>query len=124
VANDKELVWIATSYKAVVAMPDEVQDAIGYALDLAQRGQKADYAEQMKGRLRDVIEIRADDDTGKSTYRCAYTVTLGDVVYVLDAFQKKSKKGIATPQMDLDRIEGRLKLAKEHYETRQRQGKN
>ncbi|MDB5071431.1 MAG: toxin RelE [Candidatus Eremiobacteraeota bacterium] len=120
VAGEKELVWISTSYKDLIAMPDEVQDAIGYALDLAQRGAQADYAQQMKGRLRDVIEVRSSDDTGNSTFRAAYTVTLGDIVYVLDAFQKKSKKGIETPKVDLDRIEGRLKQAKDHHEKQQR----
>lgn len=118
VAHEKELVWISTSYKDLIAMPDEVQDAIGYALDLAQRGAQVDFAQQMKGRLRDVIEIRTSDDTGKSTFRAAYTVALGDVV--LDAFQKKSKKGIETPKVDLDRIEGRFKQAKDHYEKQQR----
>lgn len=102
-------------------MPDEVQNAVGYALDLAQRDQQVDYAERMKGPLRDVIAVHADDDCGKSTFRAIYTTTLGDTIYVLDAFQKKTKKkGVETPQMDLDRIERRLKQAKDHYESQQR----
>ncbi len=47
----------------------------------------------MRGDLRDVIEIKADNERGDSTYRAAYTIKLGDTVYVLHAFQKKSKKG-------------------------------
>lgn len=45
-----------------------------------------------------------------------YTVKFERVVYVLHAFQKKSKRGIATPKQDLDLIETRLKRAKAHYE--------
>lgn len=97
-------------------MPEEVQDDIGYALDLAQHGKQADYAKRMKDDLRDVIEIVADNETGDSTFRSAYTVELGDMVYVLHAFQKKSKKGIETPKRDLDLIQQRLKQAREHHE--------
>lgn len=104
-------------------MPDEVQDAVGYALDLAQHGDQAGYARRMKGTLRDVIEIRTDDDARTSTFRATYTVELGDSVYVLDAFQKKSKKGIVTPHIDLKRIEGRLRQAREHHEEQQRKEK-
>lgn len=97
-------------------MPEEVQDDIGYALDLAQHGEQADYAERMHGDLRDVIEIRACNERGDSTFRSAYTVELGDTVYVLHSFQKKSKSGIATPKPDLDLIRQRFKQAREHYE--------
>jgi phage-related protein len=96
-------------------MPEEVQDDIGYALDLAQHGFQADYAKPMKGVLRDVVEIVADNERGDSTFRAAYTTKLGDVVYVLDAFQKKSKKDAETPKRDLDRISDRLKQAREHH---------
>jgi phage-related protein len=59
-----------------------------------------------------------------SVTRSTYTITLGDIVYVLDAFQKKSKSGIATRHIDLDRIERRLKQAKGHYEERQRKARD
>ncbi|HEY5257670.1 MAG TPA: type II toxin-antitoxin system RelE/ParE family toxin [Candidatus Baltobacteraceae bacterium] len=97
-------------------MPDEVQDDVGYALDLAQHGRRAEYAVQMTGDLRDVIEIRAFNEAGDSTFRAAYTVELGDTIYVLHVFQKKSKRGIATPRNELDLIRTRLKRAREHYE--------
>ncbi len=74
-------------------MPEEVQDALGYALDLAQHGLQADYAKPMKGDLRDVLEIVADNERGDSTFRAAYTAKIGDVIYVLDAFQKNRRKG-------------------------------
>jgi len=66
-----------------------------------------------------VLEIV--DDFQTDTYRAVYTVRFRDVVYVLHAFQKKSKKGIATPKADLDLIKRRLKFAKEDYETQGRE---
>jgi phage-related protein len=55
------------------------------------------------------------EDYDGDTYRAVYTVKFKGVVYVLDAFQKKSKKGSATPKRDVDRIKSRLKLAEQHY---------
>jgi phage-related protein len=61
-----------------------------------------------------VLEIV--DDFGGDTFRAVYTVRFAGVVYVLHAFQKKSKRGVATPKADLDLIEQRLKRAREDYE--------
>jgi phage-related protein len=94
-------------------MPDEVQDDFGYALGVAQLGGTVDFAKTMKGNLREVTEIVSNE--GGDTYRAMYTVVLEGRVYVLDVFKKKSKSGIATPKVDLDRIELRLKAAKQHY---------
>jgi phage-related protein len=60
-----------------------------------------------------VFELVENHD-GK-TYRAVYTVKFREVVYVLHAFQKKSKHGIATPKQEIDLIEQRLKRAKEDY---------
>lgn len=60
-----------------------------------------------------VLEIVENFDG--DTYRAVYTVKFEGIVYVLHAFQKKSKQGIATPKQDIDLIESRLKRAKEHY---------
>ena len=70
----------------------------------------------MKGALRDVIEIVADDDRGDRTYRAVYAVKFVDSVYVLHAFQKKSRQGIATSKADLDLIERRWHEAKRYHE--------
>jgi phage-related protein len=55
-----------------------------------------------------VLEVVSDHRGG--TFRAVYTVRLADRVYVLHAFQKKSKRGIATPQAEIDLIRRRLKL--------------
>ncbi len=62
------------------------------------------------------MEIVSDYRT--DTYRAVYTVKFRDSVYVLHAFQKKAKKGIATPKAELDVIRSRLKLAEEDYQMR------
>jgi len=95
-------------------MPQDVKDEVGHALRIAQQGGQTDYAHRMKGNLRQVTEIVVDEDS--DTYRAMYTTELPGVIYVLDAFKKKAKKGIATPKVDLDRIEQRLKAAGLHYE--------
>jgi phage-related protein len=55
-------------------------------------------------------------DTGNGTYRTMYTVQFEEVVYVLHAFQKKSKSGIKTPKEDMDLVEKRLKWAQEKHQ--------
>lgn len=63
-----------------------------------------------------VVEVI--EDFNKDTYRCVYTIKYGDKVYVLHAFQKKSKKGIATPKPDMDLINTRLKAVKDKVEVK------
>ena len=110
---DKPVIWMGQSLKAVRNMPEDVKDEFGYAISEGQAGRKASYAKPMKGNLREVTEVVADDDG--NTFRAMYTTVLEGRVYVLDAFQKKATKGTATPKKDLDRIGQRLKDAKQHY---------
>lgn len=113
--DDKPIEWVGSSYDDLVACPEDVQDSIGHALSLAQNGQKAAYAKPMHGSvLSNVMEIVVDSDN--RTFRGAYTTKFGEVVYVLDVFVKKSKKGTETPKRDEDRIKKRYQAAKEHYE--------
>jgi phage-related protein len=83
------------------------------ALYLAQRGGRHAQAKPLKGfGGAGVLEIVEDHDG--NTYRVVYTVKLAAAVYVLHAFQKKSTRGIATPQHELELIKQRLKAATEH----------
>ena len=87
---------------------------MGVALNHAQLGGKHPAAKPLKGfGNAGVVEIV--DDFDGNTYRAVYTVRFKDVVYVLHAFQKKSKKGIATPKSDIDLIKVRLKFAQQDY---------
>ncbi len=114
----KPIVWVASAKRDLKEMPEDVQDEVGYALEQVQRGETPDNADPLHGNLSGVFEIKSDDEDG-ATYRTVYTTKIGDVVYVLDAFKKKSKKGDSTPKPDLDRVEQRLKSAREHHAKKQ-----
>jgi phage-related protein len=101
-------------------MPAEVRRGVGYALRVAQDGGRADHAKRMSGALRDVMEITEHDNSGRNTFRVMYTTAIGADVHVLDAFQKKSKRGAATPAQDLRRIEMRLNAARRSHATNER----
>jgi phage-related protein len=113
-SHEKPLHWVASAKKDYLAFPVEVQDDMGYALGLAQLGTRHPKAKPWKGEGPGVFEI-VEDHRG-DTYRAVYTVRFADVVYVLHAFQKKSKIGIKTPQDDVNLIAERLKRAQADYE--------
>jgi phage-related protein len=116
-ADQKELVWVGSSKKDLQDFPKEVRAAFGVALFWAQKGGKHPQAKPLKGfKGGGIVEIVEDFDT--DTYRCVYTVKFGKKVYVLHAFQKKSKKGIETPKQDIDLIKERIKLVKEREEVK------
>jgi phage-related protein len=105
----RPLVWRGSSKSDFVRFPAAAQREMGYALFLAQMGERhPTMAKTLKGFSGGtVVEIR--ESYNGSAYRAIYTVRYADAVYVLHAFQKKSKKGIATPKAELDLMERRLK---------------
>ena len=110
----KKVIWVGSSYKDLKEFPSEVQHAMGYALFMAQQGEKHPHAKPMKGMGNaSVQEVRERDKSG--TYRVMYTVEMDDFMFVLQAFQKKSKSGIATPKQELDLLKSRLKEARSLY---------
>ena len=107
---EKSLEWIASSYKDLIALPSDVRRFFGFALSLAQAGDRHDAEKILKGfDGAGVLEIVENDVGG--TYRAVYTVRFAEAVFVLHCFQKKSKRGIATPKEDMDIIRARLKVA-------------
>ena len=114
----KPVFWMASSRKDLKAFPKAVQSDVGYALFAAQRSEEYRSVKALKGfGGRSVLEIVAPHDG--DTYRAVYTVKFEDAVYVLHAFQKKSTKGIATPEREIDLIRRRLADAEQHYRERQ-----
>lgn len=113
--HSQELAWLGSTKKVVQGFPTSVRKEIGFALFQAQLGDKHVAAKPLKGfggaNTLEIVE-RYDGDT----YRAVYTVKFAGVVYVLHAFQKKSKKGIQTPQQDIELIKRRLQQAKTDYE--------
>jgi phage-related protein len=106
--------WVASSRDDVRAFPKEVRAVIGEALYRAQQGKEHPAVKALKGfGGRGVLEIIDDFDGG--TFRAVYSVRLAGVVYVLHAFQKKSKAGRKTPQHDIELIRNRLRRAEAHY---------
>jgi phage-related protein len=114
--GNRPLEFVASSRDDLSSFPQEVKLVTGYALRQIQRGKGHPDAKPMKGNLRDVIEIAVDDSSGDRTYRTTCTIKIGEVVYVLHAFQKKATSGISTPKRELDLIEQRLRTARKHYE--------
>ncbi len=112
----KSVEWVGSSLDDLRKFPEEVQQTMGFALYRAQLGAKHPNAKPLRGfKGSGVLEIVENFDG--DTYRAVYTVKFAEWVYVLHAFQKKSKRGIATPKQDIDLIEARLRRARAHYET-------
>lgn len=108
--NEKPLQWIGSSYKDLIALPAIVQKRFGFALSLAQDGDRHDSAKVLKGfGSAGVLEL-VEENLGNA-YRAVYTVRFAEAVFVLHCFQKKSKRGIATPKEDMEIIHARLKIA-------------
>lgn len=103
------------------ALPDEVRSEFGHALHEAQRGAEPVSAKALKGfGGRGVLELIEDFDG--NTYRAVYTVRFPGAVYVLRAFQKKSKAGIATPKSEIELVKTRLRAAEADYKERLKAG--
>ncbi|MCX6593773.1 MAG: type II toxin-antitoxin system RelE/ParE family toxin [Acidobacteria bacterium] len=97
---------MADTRSTVKQFPATVCDEIGYGLYLAQLGDMGQHAKPLHGLGAGVLEISARDPSG--TYRAVYTVSVGEAIYVLHAFQKKSNTGIGTPKREIDLVRKRL----------------
>ena len=108
----KQLIWVGSARADLMDLPDDAQDVFGYALYLAQVGDKHLDAKPLKGfsgaGVLEVVEDHAGD-----TYRAVYTVTFSTAVYALHVFQKKSTLGIATPRREVELIQKRLAWAEQ-----------
>jgi phage-related protein len=109
----KEIVWLGDSKETLRNFPAETKISMGHSLRIAQEGGKALNAKPIKGIGGGATVIEICDDYDGNTYRVMYTVKIGSKLYVLHAFQKKSKKGIETPKPEIEIIKVRLKKAKE-----------
>ena len=115
----KPLIWVGSSRKDLCDFPEPVQDHMGYALYVAQLGVKHRDSKALggfggAGVLEVIGDFRGD------TFRAVYTVRFAGAVYVLHAFQKKSKTGRETPRRDIELIQQRLREAKQIAQERER----
>ena len=111
----KPLFFVGSTRDDLADFPGEVRRSTGYALYLAQLGEKHPHAKPLKGfggaGVLEVVE-QYDGDA----FRTIYTVRLEHAVYVLHAFQKKSPHGISTSARDMERVRVRLRRAEAHHE--------
>jgi phage-related protein len=115
---ERHIVWVGSSRRDLRGFPRQVRRDIGVALYAAQQGETDPSAKPLKGfGGGSVLEIIADH--GGNTWRGVYTVRYSEAIYVLHAFQKKSKSGVATPKRDLDLIRQRLAEAERLHRERQ-----
>jgi phage-related protein len=108
----KPVIWVGTSLEDLREFPATVQDHIGYALYIAQRGGKHQDAKVLRGfggaGVLEVIKDHRGD-----TFRAVYTLKYARTVLVLHAFQKKSKSGRETPRRDMELLQQRLHEAEQ-----------
>lgn len=109
--NTRPISWLKAALKDFETFPGEVQSDMLDALTVAAEGGMSDKAKPFKSVEGGVFEIalrhRGD------AFRTLYAVKIGEAIWVIHAFQKKSKSGIKTPQMEIDLIRERLKRLKE-----------
>jgi phage-related protein len=114
----RPVTWVGSSRRDLRSFPPEVRRDIGQALFAAQQGEVDPSAKPLRGfGGGSVLEIVADRRGG--TWRAVYTVRYSEAIYVLHAFQKKSKSGIATPKKEMDLIRHRLAEAERVHRERQ-----
>jgi len=105
--DTRPIAWIRAAQKDFEKFPQSVRDRINNALTIAAEGRMADIAKPMKGIGAGVMEIAIRHQT--NAYRAVYVIELAGSLWVVHAFQKKSKSGIKTPKQDVDLIKERLK---------------
>ncbi len=109
--NTRPVSWIRAALKEFETFPEEARSICLAALTIAAEGGKADIAKPMHGLGSGVFEIallfKGD------AFRVVYAIQLGDEVWVIHAFQKKSTRGIKTPQREIDLVKDRLRHLKE-----------
>jgi len=106
----KPLRWIGSSKADLTAFPRPVRKEFGHALHLAQAGERPLNAKPLRGfGGAGVLELIENHEG--NAYRAVYTVKFARSVFVLHAFQKKSKKGVSTPKAEIDLIKHRLRVA-------------
>ena len=110
----KPIIWISSSKRDLMKMPEDIVDDFGFGLYQAQLGKYPDIGKALSGfGSANVIELKRDHKG--DTYRAVYTVRFSKAIVVLHAFQKKSKSGKKTPKQELELIHSRLKMASELY---------
>ena len=113
----QQVLWVRSAKRDFVKFPEAVRDSFGFALYLAQLGEHPSIAKTLKGFGHSGVVELIEDHRG-DTFRAVYTVRFRGAIYVLHAFQKKSKSGAKTAKSDIDLIKQRLRDAEADYQQR------
>ncbi len=111
IPEPRKIVWLGNALKNILEFPDGAKKLIGDELQFIQFGGMPKDAKPFKGVGSGVIEIAVKFN--KDAFRCVQAVQLGEIIYVLHAFQKKSSTGMKTAKKDVDLIKQRYNEAKE-----------
>jgi phage-related protein len=111
VRNTRTISWVKAALKDFLQFPKDAQDRASTALTYVAEGLKPDIAKPLTGLGSGAWEL-AIKSRGDA-YRVVYALQIGDEIWVVHAFQKKSKKGIATPKPEIDLVRERIKRLKE-----------
>jgi phage-related protein len=111
-----EVIWVASSLRDLREFPAFVRQSMGFAIFQAQRGGKHVQAKPLRGFKGGVLEVVEDFDG--NTFRAMYAVRFTEAIYVLHAFQKKSKRGTETPKHEMDVVRERLRIAERLHRER------
>ncbi len=109
--DTRPISWVKAARKEFEGFPEKVQTEGLRSLTIAAEGTKADNAKPLHGLGSGIFEIVLNDRSG--TYRVVCAAQIGDDLWVVHAFQKKSKKGIKTPRQEIEVVRQRLKRLKE-----------
>ena len=108
--DSRPIGWIKAARKDFEKFPKAARDRMSTALTIAAEGQKADIAKPFKGLGSGVMEIALRHQT--NAYRAVYVIETAGSLWVVHAFQKKSKTGIKTPKAEVDLIRERIRHLK------------
>jgi phage-related protein len=111
IRNTRTISWIKAALKDFRDFPDDAQNRALSALTFVAEGATPDIAKPLKGLGSGVWEL-AIKSRGDA-FRVVYALQLGDDIWVVHAFQKKSRKGIETPKHEIDLVRERIKRLKE-----------
>jgi phage-related protein len=109
--DTRAISWVRAALKEFARFPEGARLAIETALTIAAEGGVADIAKPMKGLGSGVYEV-ALAHRGNA-YRAVYAVQIDDDLWVVHAFQKKSRSGIKTPKEEIDLVRQRLRRLQE-----------
>jgi phage-related protein len=103
--------WLRGALRAYQDFPASAQEVTEDALTQIAEGGTPDVAKPLTGLGGGIWELAIR--TRGDAYRVVYALQLADTIWIVHAFQKKSKSGIATPKYEIDVVKERLKRLKE-----------